>query len=93
MTNKAVSTQSSEFSQPSTLEDIKYLRQSIRDLAEFLTKRLTKYLCDNQSLFPEYQNPDTPENLPKNSRVYTSGVYIPRKGPKGIPTWDEPYED
>ena len=79
LTNKAVSQQSSEFSEASTVEEIKYLRNSVRDLAEFYSERLTSYLCDNSSLFPEYNNPDSPENLPKNSRSYFSGIYIPNR--------------
>ena len=35
-TNKAISKESSEFSNPAELDEIKYMRNSIRDLAEFL---------------------------------------------------------
>ena len=79
-TNKAVSKESSEFSQPSELDEIKYMRQTIRDLAEFYTKRLNSYLCDYGYLFPEYENPDPYENLPANSKSYFGGVYLHRRG-------------
>lgn len=79
-TNKAVSKESSEFSQPSELDEIKYLRNSIRDLAEFYTRRINQYLCDYGYLFPTYQNPDPYENLPANSKSYFGGVYLHKRG-------------
>jgi hypothetical protein len=79
-TNKAISKESSEFSQPSELDEIKYMRNAIRDLAEFYLKRLSRFLCDFSDLFPEYQNPDPKDNLPKNSKAYFNGVYVQRRG-------------
>jgi hypothetical protein len=79
-TNKAVSKESSEFSQPSELDEIKYLRNSIRDLAEFYLRRINQYLCDFGHLFPEYQNPDPYENVVANSKSYFSGLYLHRRG-------------
>jgi len=92
-TNKAVSKESSEYSQPADLDEIKYLRSNVKDMAEFFSRRLAKYLCDHQEDFPEYQSPEVPENLPKNNRSYFNGIYMPRKGPEGIEKWDEPFED
>lgn len=78
-TNKAVSQKSSEFSQPSNLEDVKYLRSNVKNMAEFYMKRLNKYLCDNSDLFPKYKNPDSKENVKKNGSSYFSGIHIPKK--------------
>jgi len=80
-TNKAISTESSEFSTPSSLEEIKFLRSTVRDMGEFLLKRLNVYLCDNSSLFPKYNNPDTDENLKKNTNSYFNGIYLAK--PRG----------
>lgn len=80
ITNKAVSKESSENSVYSELGEIKYLRSAIRDLAEFYGERLDKYLRDNGPLFPQYQNPEVPENLPKIGNKYFGGVYL--KGSK-----------
>ena len=79
MTNKAVSQENSEFSTSSTLDDIKYLRQSVRDLAEFYLERLQKHLCDYSTLFPIYSNPGTDENLESSNKSYFNGVYLPKK--------------
>jgi len=80
VTDKAVSKESSENSTFSELNEIKYLRNAISDMAQFYGERLDKYLRDNSQLFPEYQNPDVPENLPKIGNKYFQGVYI--KGSK-----------
>jgi len=94
MTNKAVSQENSEFSTSSTLDDIKYLRQSVRDLAEFYLERLIKHLCDYTSLFPIYQNPGAKENLEKNNKSYFNGMYIPRKGNNtDIRSYNDPSDD
>lgn len=74
-TNKAVSKENSEWSQASELDEIKYMRNSIRDLAEFYLKRLNTFLCDYSNLFPEYENPDSKENVVANNKSYFSGVY------------------
>lgn len=93
-TDKGISKESSEFSQPADLSEIKYLRSDVKDMAEFLGKRLAKYLCDHQQDFPEWQNPEHPENLPKNSKTYFNGIHLPRKkGVSGLKTWDEPYNE
>jgi len=78
LTNKAVSKESSEFSQPSDLAEVKFLRNNVRDMAEFYIKRLNVYLCDNASLFPVYQTAASNENLRKSGKSYFSGVFIPK---------------
>ena len=84
ITNKSISQENSEFSQPSGLDEIKFLRNSVRDMAEFYGKRLAKFLCDNSILFPSYNNPDDNENLRKSSKSYFTGVYIPKSRIGGI---------
>jgi len=77
-TNKAISQENSEFSTSSTLEDIKFLRNSIRDISEFLLERLVNQLCDFRELYPIYLNPGDKENLDASNRNYFSGVFIPK---------------
>jgi len=93
LTNKAVSQKSSEFSQPSTLDEVKYIRASVKNMAEFYLKRLTKYLCDNSNLFPVFQNPDAKENLRKDGRSYFSGIHLERKKSNTLPNYDEPFSN
>ena len=93
LTNKSVMQENSEFGTPSALQEIKYLRNTVRDMAEFYSSRLVKFLCDNSSLFPVYQNPDSNENLRKNSRVYNTGVFIPRKNHSSFRSYNDPSDD
>ncbi|MCP4761436.1 MAG: hypothetical protein GY870_06615 [archaeon] len=75
-TNKAISKQNSDNSVPSELNEIKFMRSAIRDMAEFYNERLNVELINNGPKYPEYQNPETPENLPKNKKSYFNGVYL-----------------
>ena len=96
LTNKSVTQDSSEFGTPSSLEEVKYLRQSVRDVAEFYSKRLTTYLCDfGNTLFPQYANPDSNENVERNGRAYFNGIYIPNRTPNtyGLRVVDDPSND
>lgn len=93
MTNKAISQENSEFSQPSALDVIKYLRDNVRNMAEFYNKRLVKFLCDKSELFEKYRNPDADENLEKTSRVYRGGIFIPSRKPRNIRTYNDPSDD
>ena len=75
-TNKAISKQNSDNSVPSELNEIKFMRSAIRDMAEFYNERLVSQLINNGNLYPQYQNPLVPENLPKNNKSYFNGVYL-----------------
>ena len=77
-TNKAVVKQNSDNSTPIDLDELKFFRASVRDMAEFMGERLNKELCNNISLYPEYNNPTLPENLSRNSGTYFNGIYIPK---------------
>jgi hypothetical protein len=91
-TNKAVSKESSEFSTPADLDEIKYLRSSILDMAEFYKRRMVKYLLDHPAMFIWYSNPDALDNLPKTAQSYFTGIYMPYGGVRGnIMNWYEPY--
>jgi hypothetical protein len=77
--NKSILQPTSEESQPATLDQIKYVRDSILNLAEFYRERSREYLIDNESLFAEYQNPDTADGMsPDKQPDYYSGLVIPK---------------
>lgn len=91
-TNKAVSKESSEFSTPADLDEIKYLRSAILDMSEFYKRRMVKYLLDHPAMFIWYSNPDALDNLPKTAQSYFTGIYMPYGGVRGnIMNWYEPY--
>ena len=77
VTNKAVLNPSSEESLNADLEQLKYLRQSVRDTAEFYESRLRDYLCDFSTYFPDYVNAGTTGMMPSPSKKSTSGIFTP----------------
>tara|TARA_R110000765_G_scaffold84278_3_gene163171 strand:+ start:7345 stop:7848 length:504 start_codon:yes stop_codon:yes gene_type:complete len=75
VTNKSVVKESSQWSNTSDLNELKYLQQTVRDMAEFYLERLTKYMCDNSTLFPVYVSA-TDDNMSKIKTTYFSGIYL-----------------
>jgi hypothetical protein len=72
-TNKAISLKNSDNSNPSTIEDIKWLKQGVRDTAEFYTENIKRYIKANQGDFPEYFQIFSWELKP-NRTNYFSGI-------------------
>ena len=54
LTNKAISTKSSDNSDPIELNELHYLRTSVKDVAEYLSERLTQFLKANTSTYPKF---------------------------------------
>lgn len=75
LTNKAVSQKSSDNSQPSSLEDLKWLRSQVRNNAEFYNERITDFIKNNQSSFPEYYQRDNTFEIKPNKSNYFSGIH------------------
>ena len=92
-TNKAISKESSEYSQASDLDEVKYMRNSIYNLAQFYLKRMNKFLQDYPSMFPQYQNPGSRVNLQKSGKSYFSGISFQKNSyaiRMNIPVFDDP---
>ena len=91
-TNKSLSKESSEYSTPVDLEELKYIRNNVKDVAEFYQRRLVKFLLDYPSTFTWYANPDSKDNLYKTTQAYFNGVYTPYPSTNlGYRVWSEPY--
>ena len=74
-TNKSVSTSSSDNSDPVGLEEIHYLRQSVKDAAEYLSERTTKFLKANVTDYPLYcTNGDSLDEIHPNKDNFNSGI-------------------
>ena len=92
ITNKSIAKEGSEFSTPAELTELKFLRSAVLDMAEFYKRRMIKYLLDHPSMFPQYNNPNALDNMPKSAQAYFTGIYIPYGHRRGnIPNWLEPY--
>ena len=72
--NKGVQSQSGDYSQPVGLEEFKYLRNELRNRAEFYSKRLSNYLCENRDLFVQYTVDNTTDMKPKSSGYDHGGL-------------------
>ena len=76
-TNKSISKKSSDNSEPSELNEVNFLRQDIRDDAEYLSERMTKFLEANETTYPEYNNGNTECDDIKPTKVnFINGIYL-----------------
>lgn len=80
LTNKSVSQKSSDNSQPSTVDDLKWLQSQVRINAEHYKKQIEYFIKNNIEYFPEYYNSD-PKNPfgEKANNEYFSGIYTKNK--------------
>ena len=92
-TNKAISKQNSDNSNPSDMVEVNYLKSNLSDWAEYYSQRLTNYLKDNFALFPQYYEGISgfSDIYPDNSNYIFGGMYIPDPFPRNWPEktrWD-----
>ena len=76
---KGIVSGTSEETAATNLDELKYLRQSVLDTAEFYNKRLIEYLCDNPGMFPDYDAPGTDGMYPNKQNPYFSGLVTNRR--------------
>ena len=78
-TNKSVAQKGGDNETPSSLNDIKYLRNEVLNMAQFYDTRIVEFLKDNRTYFPLWKyGSDNNVNPIKNT--YFSGVYLRKKG-------------
>lgn len=82
LTNKAVSQKSSDNSAPSTVDDLKWLRDQVRNNAEFYSERIKDYIKNNLEQFPEFytSEPGNPFDIKPNRSNYFSGIRTGNRG-------------
>jgi hypothetical protein len=76
LTNKSIVRGNAEFATEGDLNDLKYLRSTVRDLAEFYSQRVSNYLKQYNYNFPEYFTNSGLDKIVPNSTSYFSGIYI-----------------
>jgi len=72
--NQGIVNGTSEETAPTTLEELRYLRGTVLDTAEFYATRLVEFFRDNPGMFPEYTNPGTDGMMPDKTDQYFSGL-------------------
>jgi hypothetical protein len=70
--NKGLLQQSGDYSQSADLDATKYVRNELANRAEFYAKRLSTYLCENSTLFPQYIT-DNGDDMSPNKGGYDGG--------------------
>lgn len=90
ITNKTIGRGNADYLAESDLADLKYLRQTVRDVAEFYATRIVGYLRQYSNLFPEYTTNSGLDKIVPNSSTYFNGVYLGR-GNRGVgrSKWDD----
>jgi len=77
LTNKNVSTKSSDNAQPVDTETVKQISQRYRDLADNYRQRTINYLCENYTLFPLYDlNTGLDEIQPNRNKAFQNPIYL-----------------
>lgn len=75
VSNKGVLERNSTFANPMTQADISNKVKSVRHRAQDFRYRLVKYLCDNESLFPELDS-STIQNVYRSYKTYSFPIHF-----------------
>ena len=78
--NKNIVRKTSETSENAGLDELNYLREVVRNTAEWYTERMIDYIRHNTSLFPEYSS-NTNEDLTPTTQNYYSGMNLDSVAP------------
>ena len=76
ITNKTIGRGNADYLAEGDLTDLKYLRQTVRDVAEFYGERVIGYLRQYSNNFPEYSTNSGLDKIVPNSKSYFNGVYL-----------------
>lgn len=78
--NKGVSTQNSEWSNGVDSQELNRLQESIADKAQFFTRRMSDFILQNRTLYPEYIMNNKIDELHPNGGEYFSGFQFDSYG-------------
>ena len=96
--NKGIMTKTSETSSQVSMSDMKEVIDWWQNRAQWYAERITAYLCENSTLFPEYDNGnDAGDDIAPNSQNFFSGMLLDDEfnsfiDRAGIPRFQEPYK-
>lgn len=76
ITNKSVVSKNSDQSTAVGLDEVKYIRDGVRDTAEYFTSRMIKYVQARQSSYPEFYTNSDLDDIRPNKNPYFSGIYL-----------------
>ena len=80
--NGNIYSKSSETGTALSTEESQHLREEVRNTAEYYTERLIDYICNNSTLFPEY-NTNTGSDVNSSTENYYNGMNLERPNNQG----------
>ena len=80
--NGNIYSKTSETGTALTTEEAQHLREEVRNTAEYYTERMIDYICNNNSLFPEY-NTNTGADVNPDDNAYYNGMNLERPRQQG----------
>ncbi len=80
--NGNIYSKTSETGTALTTEEAQHLREEVRNTAEYYTERMIDYICNNNSLFPEY-NTNTGSDVNPDQNAYYNGMNLERPREQG----------
>ncbi len=80
MTNKNIVKKNSDSSSSIDYNELDQFMNLITDKAQYYTKRLIEYMCENQTSYPLYYNPGNGVDvIYPSGTAYDCGIYLNRK--------------
>ena len=80
--NGNIYSKTSETGNSLSTEEAQHLREEVRNTAEYYTERMIDYICNNNSLFPEY-NTNTGSDVNPDQNAYYNGMNLERPREQG----------
>ena len=80
--NGNIYSKTSETGNSLSTEESQHLREEVRNTAEYYTERMIDYICNNNSLFPEY-NTNTGSDVNPDDNAYYNGINLERPREQG----------
>jgi len=80
--NGNIYSKTSETGNSLTTEESQHLREEIRNTAEYYTERMIDYICNNNSLFPEYST-NSGSDVDPDRNAYYNGMNLERPTQQG----------
>ena len=80
--NGNIYSKTSETGTALSTEEAQHLREEVRNTAEYYTERMIDYICNNNSLFPEY-NTNKGADVNPDRNAYYNGMNLERPREQG----------
>ena len=80
--NGNIYSKTSETGTALSTEESQHLREEVRNTAEYYTERMIDYICNNSTLFPEY-NTNSGSDVEPDRNAYYNGMNLERPNNQG----------